>query len=81
MARDAGPFFPVGSITCGGALQIGDDMRTVQENLGHATAAFTLDISGHVPDEMKQASASRMEKLIQGFAAGQADSGLAVSNA
>ena len=63
------------------ALQSGDDIKTVQENLGHATAAFTLDIYGHVLDEMKQASASRMEKLIQGFAAGQADSGLAVSNA
>lgn len=63
------------------ALQSGDDIKTVQENLGHATAAFTLDIYGHVLDEMKQASASRMETLIQGFAAGQADSGLAVSNA
>lgn len=63
------------------ALQSGDDIKTVQENLGHATAAFTLDIYGHVLDEMKQASASRMEKLIQGFASGQADSGLAVSNA
>lgn len=63
------------------ALQSGDDIKTVQENLGNATAAFTLDIYGHVLDEMKQASTSRMEKLIQGFAAGQADSGLAVSNA
>lgn len=36
------------------ALQSGDDIKTVQENLGHATAAFTLDIYGHVLDEMKQ---------------------------
>lgn len=63
------------------AIQSGDDIKTVQENLGHATAAFTLDIYGHVLDEMKHTSASRMEKLIQGLAAGQADSGLAVSNA
>lgn len=63
------------------ALQSGDDIKTVQENLGHATAAFTLDIYGHVLDEMKHASASRMEKLIQGFASGQTDSDFAVSNA
>ena len=63
------------------ALQSGDDIKTVQENLGHVTAAFTLDIYRHVLDEMKQASASRMEKLIQGFASGQTDSGFAVSNA
>lgn len=63
------------------ALQSGDDIKTVQENLGHATAAFTLDIYGHVLDEMKRASASRMEKLIQGFTAGLTDSDSAVSNA
>lgn len=63
------------------ALQSGDDIKTVQENLGHATAAFTLDIYGHVLDEMKRASASRMETLIQGLAAGQTDSGLVASNA
>ena len=63
------------------ALQSGDDIKTVQENLGHATAAFTLDIYGHVLDEMKRASASRMETLIQGLAAGQMDSGLVASNA
>ncbi len=63
------------------ALQSGDDIKTVQENLGHATAAFTLDIYGHVLDEMKRASASRMETLIQGLAAGRMDSGLVASNA
>ena len=26
------------------SLQNGDDVKTVQENLGHATAAFTLDV-------------------------------------
>ena len=34
-------------------------------NLGHATAAFTLDVYGHVTDSMKQESAARMEKFIQ----------------
>lgn len=47
------------------ALQAGDDIKTVQENLGHATAAFTLDIYAHATQNMKQASASRMEKYIK----------------
>lgn len=29
------------------SLQNGDDIKTVQGNLGHATAAFTLDVYGH----------------------------------
>ena len=45
-------------------LKSGDDIKTVQENLGHATAAFTLDVYGHVTSQMKQASASRMEQFI-----------------
>lgn len=47
------------------ALQAGDDIKTVQENLGHATAAFTLDIYAHATQNMKQASASRMENYIK----------------
>ena len=46
-------------------LQSGDDIKTVQENLGHHTAAFTLDVYGHVTEQMKQASAARMERFIQ----------------
>lgn len=46
------------------AIRAGDDVKTVQENLGHATASFTLDICGHVTEQMKQASASRMEQFI-----------------
>jgi integrase len=45
-------------------LQNGDDVKTVQENLGHATASFTLDVYGHVTDRMKQASAQRMEEYF-----------------
>lgn len=52
------------------AIKSGDDIKTVQENLGHATAAFTLDVYGHVTAQMKQASASRMEQLIQSVSAG-----------
>jgi integrase len=51
------------------AIQSGDDIKTVQENLGHATAAFTLDVYGHVTAQMKQASADRMEKFIQSVSA------------
>ena len=52
------------------AIKSGDDIKTVQENLGHATAAFTLDVYGHVTAQMKQASADRMEQLIRSISAG-----------
>ena len=47
------------------AIRSGDDIKTVQCNLGHATAAFTLDVYGHVTDQMKQDSANRMEAFIK----------------
>ena len=47
------------------ALRSGDDIKTVQGNLDHATAAFTLDVYGHVTGQMKQDSASRMEQFIK----------------
>lgn len=47
------------------AIKSGDDIKTVQENLGHATAAFTLDVYGHVTEKMKQDSANRMEQFIK----------------
>ena len=46
------------------AIRAGDDIKTVQGNLGHATAAFTLDVYGHVTERMKQDSAQRMEHYI-----------------
>ena len=33
-------------------------------NLGHASAAFTLDVYGHVSDRMQRESAARMEQYI-----------------
>ncbi len=42
-----------------------DDIKTVQGNLGHATAAFTLDACGHVTPQMKKDSAARMERFIR----------------
>jgi len=47
------------------AIRAGDDIKTVQGNLGHATAAFTLDVYAHVTEQMKQASAQRMEGFIR----------------
>lgn len=35
-------------------------------NLGHSSAAFTPDRYGHFTEQMKQDSASRMEKFIKG---------------
>ena len=46
-------------------LQNGDDVKTVQSNLGHATAAFTLDVYGHFSETMKQDSANRMEAYMR----------------
>ena len=47
------------------SLQAGDDIKTVQSNLGHSSPSFTLDVSGHVTAQMQQASADRMDVYIQ----------------
>lgn len=49
-------------------LQNGDNVKTVQGNLGHATAAFTLDVYGHVSEKMKEDSAARMQAYIDALA-------------
>ena len=49
------------------SLHAGDDIKTVQENLGHATAAFTLATYAHVTEEMKRDSANRMDQFIKGI--------------
>ena len=46
-------------------LESGVDIKTLQENLGHATATFTLDIYGHVSQKMRQQSAVKLESFIQ----------------
>ena len=46
------------------SLQNGDDIKTVQSNLGHATAAFTLDVYGHVSDKMLDNSSARMQQYF-----------------
>lgn len=47
------------------SLQAGDSPKIVQENLGHSTASFTLDVYAHATERMKRDSASRMETLFQ----------------
>lgn len=47
------------------AIRAGDDIKTVQCNLGHATAAFTLDRYGHFTERMAHDSAARMERFIK----------------
>ena len=49
------------------SLRAGDDIKSVQGNMGHATAAFTLDVYGSFTERMKEDSASRMERFIKGF--------------
>lgn len=52
------------------AIRSGDDIKTVQGNLGHATAPFTLDVYGHVTEQMKRSSADRMQQYIDNLKAG-----------
>ena len=48
------------------AIRAGDDIKTIQGNLGHASAAFTLDRYGHFTEQMKKDSAARMEGFMKG---------------
>jgi integrase len=46
-------------------IESGVDVKTLQENLGHATAAFTMDVYGHVSRQMQLSSATKLEAFIQ----------------
>lgn len=46
------------------SLRAGDDIKTVQENLGHSTASFTLSTYAHATPGMKKESANRMNDFI-----------------
>ena len=45
------------------SLYAGDDIKSVQANLGHETAQFTLDVYGHVTQTMRKESAERMQRF------------------
>lgn len=47
------------------SLRAGDDIKTLQENLGHATASFTLSTYAHATPGMKRESAKRMTEFIR----------------
>ena len=46
------------------SLKAGDDIKTLQENLGHAIASFTLGTYAHATPNMKQECARRMDNFI-----------------
>ena len=47
------------------ALEAGDDVTTVQKNLGHATADFTLKVYAHEIEEAQIRSAKNMNDRIK----------------
>ena len=47
------------------SIRAGDDIKTVQSNLGHHSAAFTLDTYAHATAQMQRESADRMQAHIQ----------------
>lgn len=46
------------------AIQQKIDIKTVSANLGHATVSFTLDVYGHVSEQMQKDSADRMQAYL-----------------
>ena len=46
-------------------IAAGDDIKTAQENMGHATSSFTLDVYGYVFTQMRVRSAEHTEAHIQ----------------
>lgn len=46
------------------AIQNGVDYKTISNNLGHATVAFTMDVYAEVSMTMQQDSVSKMESFI-----------------
>ena len=47
------------------SIMAGDDIKTISENMGHATVAFTLDVYGHVTEKMRKDSSNRMETFAR----------------
>lgn len=47
------------------SLENGDDIKTLQQNMGHSTISTTLDVYGHVSEQMKKESAARMDARIE----------------
>ena len=47
------------------SLQGGDNIKNVQSNLGHSTAAFTMEVYCHVSDSMARESAAKTQKFYE----------------
>lgn len=47
------------------SLQSGCDIKTVQENMGHYAAAFTLDTYGHVTQQMRREGAEKINHFVE----------------
>ena len=53
------------------AFRAGDDVKTVQQNAGHYSAAFTLDRYAHVTETMHRESANRMQHFLESLGVGE----------
>ena len=47
------------------SLQAGDSYKVVQEQMGHYSSAFTMDVYAAVSETMRKDSQARMEGLIK----------------
>lgn len=47
------------------ALKSGMDIKTLQNNLGHGTSSFTLDVYSHTTREMQKEGIENLDKFIQ----------------
>ena len=57
---------PYGHSYAVNALQAGDSIKAVQEQLGHYSSSFTMDTYAAVSDTMRKDSQERMEELFRG---------------
>ena len=48
------------------ALAEGVDYKTLSAMLGHYSVAFTLDVYGHVTDDMKRDAADKVSGVLKG---------------
>ena len=46
------------------ALQNGVDIKTLQKDLGHHSAAFTLDVYGHITPQMEKQKAEKIGNFL-----------------
>ncbi|MDY3213723.1 MAG: tyrosine-type recombinase/integrase [Ruminococcus sp.] len=49
------------------SLKAGMDIKTLQYNLGHYSAAFTLDVYGHCLNEMQIHGAEQLSNYMKKF--------------